>query len=105
MISFAKFYYLIFGLLTIVGGYMGFRAGHSASLIAGGISGALLLVASFLIPGKLQVAFVIGLIVSVALAGKFLPAFIEKKAIFPAGVMALLSIISLVVTLLAWYRR
>lgn len=106
MIHFAKIYYIIFGLLTIAGGLMGYLKAHSvASLVAGGVSGVLLVVASCLLPSKLQAALILALIVSVLLAGKFVPDFIHKKAIVPGGLMSLLSIAGVVVTLLAWYRK
>ncbi len=106
MIEFAKIFYFLFGVFTIVGGVMGYVKAHSwISLIAGGISGALLVVAGYLLPARHQPAFIIALVVSVALAGQFVPKFIAKKAMFPAGVMALLSVVSLVVTLIAWLKR
>lgn len=106
MIDLTKVYYFIFGLLTIGGGIMGYVTAHSqASLVAGGLSGILLLVAGYLIPAKLNVAFTLGLLVSVALAGRFVPAFLNKKAFMPAGMMAILSLIGLVLTLLAWTRK
>jgi uncharacterized membrane protein (UPF0136 family) len=102
----AKAYYLIFAILTLVGGIMGFvKAKSSASLIAGGVSGALLVVASVMLPHRPVVAYVIGLTVSVLLTGKFLPDYIHKKAIVPGGLMALLSIAGIVLTLLAWYGK
>ena len=65
MIGPAKIYFIIFGLLTIVGGVMGYvKAGSTASLIAGSISGILLLVAAFLLPGNLALGL--------ALAGRCL---------------------------------
>jgi uncharacterized membrane protein (UPF0136 family) len=106
MLFIAKVYYIIFGLLTIVGGVIGYVRAHSlASLISGGLSGLILLVAGYLLPGRVQLGLVIGLVVSVLLAGRFLPAFIEKRSLFPAGVMAVLSLAGLVITLLAWYKR
>ena len=52
MIGPAKIYFIVFGLLTIVGGVIGYvKAGSTASIIAGSISGLLLLVAAFLLPG------------------------------------------------------
>ena len=46
-----KIYFIIFGLLTIAGGVMGYvKAGSTVSLIAGSISGLLLLLAAFLLP-------------------------------------------------------
>jgi uncharacterized membrane protein (UPF0136 family) len=41
------------------------------------------------------------LIVSVLLAGKFVPDFVRKKAFVPGGLMALLSIVSIIATILA----
>ena len=45
----AKIYFIIFGVLTIAGGVIGYvKAGSVPSIIAGAISGILLLVAAFL---------------------------------------------------------
>src|SRR6188768_1454247 len=77
MIGPAKIYFLIFGLLTILGGVMGYvRAGSTASIIAGSVSGILLLVAAFLLPNNVAVGLVLAGLVSILLAGRFLPAFL-----------------------------
>ena len=106
MIHITKFYYVIFALLTIAGGVMGFvNARSRPSLIAGVISGILLFVASYLLTSSHRnTALIIGLMVSVLLAGKFIPDFIHKKAIVPGGLMSLLSAVGVTLTLLAWYR-
>jgi uncharacterized membrane protein (UPF0136 family) len=102
IVAFTKVYYLLFALLTIVGGVMGYlKAKSLISLISGSISGAILIVASFLLPARPILAGVIALCVSVLLAGKFVPDFIHKKAFVPGGLMALLSLASIVVTILA----
>ncbi len=98
----AKIYYIVFGILTIVGGVVGYMKGSKASLIAGGVCGVLLLVAAFLFAGSAQWALFLGLIVSVALAGKFIPDLLQKGGVFPAGVMAALSIVSIGVTIYTW---
>jgi len=101
-----KVYYILFALMTIVGGIMGYvKAKSSVSLAAGAISGVLLVVASFLLPRFPIRAYVIGLLVSVLLAGKFVPDYIHKKAIVPGGLMAILSVAGIVLTLLAWYGK
>jgi uncharacterized membrane protein (UPF0136 family) len=47
----AKIYFIIFGFLTIAGGVVGYvKAGSLPSIIAGSITGVLLLVAAFLLP-------------------------------------------------------
>ena len=107
MIEFTRIYYLIFGVLTIVGGVMGYASKRSViSLVAGGICGALLCYAASRVhthqlPNE---SLFIGLVVSVMLAGRFIPNYIEKRAPIPGGLMALLSAIGVVVTLLAWYK-
>jgi uncharacterized membrane protein (UPF0136 family) len=101
-----KAYYLIFALFAIVGGIMGYvKAKSVASIIAGGVSGALLVTASFMLPERPIRAYVIGLLVSVLLAGKFVPDFVHKKAVVPGGLMAILSLAGIVLTLLAWYGK
>lgn len=102
----AKIYYIVFGLLTLVGGVMGYlKAKSMISLVAGIICGLGLFAAAFLIHVSLIGALVAGLLVSTALAGKFVPDFIHKKAVFPGGVMALLSIAGVVITLLALNKK
>jgi uncharacterized membrane protein (UPF0136 family) len=107
MIDIAKIYYFVFGALTIAGGIMGFVTKNSIpSLVAGGVSGLLLLTAGFLIfIAKTQAGLILGIVASVLLAGKFLPDFILKKVWVPAGMMAILSLAGIVLTLLAWYKK
>ncbi len=101
-----KIYFIIFGLLTIAGGVMGYvKAGSTASLIAGGISGLLLLVAAFLLPSHAVAGLVLALLVSLLLAGRFLPAFFKSGKMMPSGVMALLSILGIVFAIAAWIRK
>ncbi len=106
MIGPAKIYFLIFGLLTIVGGVIGYlRAGSMASIIAGSISGILLLLAAFLLPGNIAAGLILGGVISLALAGRFLPVFLKTGAFMPAGMMAILSVIGVVVAILAFVKR
>jgi uncharacterized membrane protein (UPF0136 family) len=106
MIGPAKIYFIIFGLLTIVGGVMGYlKAGSTASLIAGSISGILLLVAAFLLPTNLVIGLVLAAIVSIALAGRFVPAFLKTHQAMPAGLMSVLSVIGIIVAIVAWVKK
>ena len=101
-----KIYFLVFGLLTIAGGVMGYvKASSTASLIAGGISGALLIVAALLLPTHVVVGLALGIVVSLLLAGRFLPAFFKTGKMMPEGEMALLSLIGIVFGVLAWLRK
>jgi uncharacterized membrane protein (UPF0136 family) len=106
MIGPAKIYFIIFGLLTIVGGVIGFvKAGSTASLVAGSISGIALLLAAFLLPGNVAFGLIIAGVVSVLLAGKFIPNFMQTGKIMPAGLMAILSAIGVVMAIVAWIKR
>jgi uncharacterized membrane protein (UPF0136 family) len=106
MIGPAKIYFIIFGLLTIVGGVMGYvKAGSTASLIAGSISGILLVVAAFLMPNNLVIGLVLAAIVSILLAGRFLPAFLKTHQVMPAGLMSVLSVIGVIMAIVAWVKK
>jgi uncharacterized membrane protein (UPF0136 family) len=106
MLGPAKLYFIVFGVLTIAGGIIGFvKAGSTASIIAGSISGVLLIVAAFLLPDHLAAGLVTALIVSLLLAGRFIPALIRTGKIMPAGMMSLLSVIGIVVAVAAWLKK
>jgi len=97
-----RIYYLIFGILTIMGGVMGYvKAKSVVSIISGTICGAVLVAASYLLKEHPIAAEVSALCISVLLAGKFLPDYIHKKAFVPGGLMAILSVLGIVVSILA----
>jgi uncharacterized membrane protein (UPF0136 family) len=101
-----KVYYLVFAVITIAGGIMGYvKAKSVVSVFSGSLAGILLIVASSILPQRSLRAYIIGLIVSIMLAGKFVPDFVHKKAIVPGGLMALLSVASIVLTILAMIPR
>ena len=106
MLGPTKVYLIIFGLLTIAGGVMGYvKAGSTASIIAGSISGVLLLLAGFLLPMQPAAGLALGGIVSLLLVGYFLPALFRTGKIMPAGMMSLLSVLGVAFTIVAWVRR
>ncbi len=106
MFSPTKIYFIVFGLLTIAGGIMGYvKAGSTASLIAGGVSGILLIVAALLLPSHVVVGLALGGIVSLLLAARFLPAFFKAGKMMPDGMMALLSILGVAFAIAAWIRK
>jgi uncharacterized membrane protein (UPF0136 family) len=102
----AKIYFIVFGALTILGGIVGYvKAGSVASIIAGSITGVLLLVAAFLLPEHRMAGLAIALIVSLLLAAQFMPKLLRTGRIMPAGIMSLLSVIGIIVAIVAWVRR
>jgi uncharacterized membrane protein (UPF0136 family) len=106
MIGSAKIYFLVYGALTIVGGLVGYlKAGSVISLVSGGIAGALLIVAAFLMPSQFLAGIILALVISVLLAGRFVPNFFASGKVMPAGIMSLLSVIGIVVAVAAWLKR
>jgi uncharacterized membrane protein (UPF0136 family) len=100
----AQIYYFLFGLVAIVGGAMGYaRARSKASLIAGSVSGALLIIAGLLSPGL--PGLVLALVVSVLLLIHFGRSYATKKKPMPAIPMIVLSGICILVTAIAWHAK
>ena len=106
MIGPAKIYFIIFGLLTIVGGVIGYTTkGSVPSIIAGSVAGILLLIAAFLIPQSLVAGIALAGIVSLLLAGQFVPKFIKTGQMMPAALMSLLSVIGVIVAIVTWVKK
>ena len=102
----AKIYFLIFGVLTIIGGVIGYvKAGSLPSIIAGAITGVLLLVAGALLPEHRGIGIATAFIVSLLLAAQFVPKFIRTGRAMPAGMMSILSVIGLAVAIVAWIKK
>jgi uncharacterized membrane protein (UPF0136 family) len=98
----AQIYYYFFGLVAIAGGAMGYaRAKSKASLIAGGLSGALLIVAGILSPSV--PGFILALIVSILLLAHFGRSYAANKKPMPAIPMIVLSGICIVLTAIVWH--
>ena len=107
MLDLTKIFCFIFGALTIAGGVIGYvKAASAPSLIAGSISGVLLIIAGVLIgSGKVQPGLILGAILSLALAGMFVPRFLNTHTFMPAGMMSILSVIGIVLTVVALVRK
>ncbi len=106
MLRLASLYFLIFGIISIAGGIAGYVAKASMpSLIAGGGAGLLLIVAMLLMKANTMGGLLLGLLVSLALAGRFVPAFIRDLTGNPQVFMAPLSVIGVVIAILALLKR
>ena len=105
-------YFFILGFVSILLGALGWiRAKSVPSLIAGGVSGLALAASGVMIAlhdreGKGKVGgYILALTLCVLLAGRFTPAFIKTKKLYPAGIMAIGSVIGIVFALLGWLKR
>ena len=102
----AKIYFIAFGALTIAGGVVGYvKAGSVASIIAGSVTGILLLVAAFLLPEHRAIGLATALVISLLLAGQFVPKFIRAGRVMPAGMMSILSVIGVIAAIVAWVKK
>jgi uncharacterized membrane protein (UPF0136 family) len=102
----AKIYFIVFGILTIAGGIIGYvKAGSVASIVAGGITGVLLLVAALLLPEYRIVGLATACIVSLLLAAQFVPKFLRTGRVMPAGMMSILSVIGIIVAIVTWLKK
>jgi uncharacterized membrane protein (UPF0136 family) len=101
-----KVYFLIFGVLTIAGGVVGYvKAGSVASIIAGSITGVLLVVAAFLLTEHRAIGLATAFIISLLLAAQFAPKFIRTGRAMPAGMMSILSVIGIIAAIVAWVKK
>jgi uncharacterized membrane protein (UPF0136 family) len=102
----AKIYFIVFGALTIAGGVVGYvKAGSVASIIAGSITGVLLLVAAFLLPEHRAIGLATAFIISLLLVAQFVPKFIRTGRVMPAGMMSILSVIGVIAAIVAWVKK
>jgi uncharacterized membrane protein (UPF0136 family) len=102
----AKIYFIVFGALTIAGGVVGYvKAGSVASILAGSITGVLLLVAAFLLPEHRAMGLATAFIISLLLAAQFVPKFIRTGRVMPAGMMSILSVIGVIAAIVAWVKK
>jgi len=100
----ARMYFYLFGVLAVAGGTLGFvKARSLPSLIAGTVSGFLLLLAAYLMGGSPVVGCLLALLVSLALAGRFAPAYLRTRKLMPAGLMAVLGTVGVLMALLGWF--
>lgn len=91
-----KVFFLFFGVITLVGGVMGYvKARSTASLVAGGVSGLLLIVGALLIPRAWQAGLILDGLVSLALLGRFAPALFRGK-LNPAAYVVPLALVGVV---------
>ena len=93
----AALYQLLFGLLSIVGGIVGYIQGDTVvALLIGAVGGLLLLINGLSMQKGSRRAMMLCLLLSIAIGGYFgFRYFAEGAGLYPAGVAAVLAAISL----------
>lgn len=86
----------IYAVLSIVGGFIGYKqAGSQVSLISGIISGFLLLVGAYLLYGASPAGPVFSGVVTLALVIVFIVRLVKTRKFMPAGLMIIVGVANL----------
>lgn len=102
MIETARVALAFYGALLIAGGIIGkVKAGSSASLFAGAVSGAIALVGFWQSLRDPAVGFLTGGLVGLLLTGIFMSRYIRTRKFMPAGLVLLLSLLVGILTMVA----
>lgn len=93
---------LVYGLLVLVGGVMGYvRANSTASLVSGSIAGLLLIASAVaMMRNAYNIGWWVSLGIAVLLLARFGIASLNNFRIMPGGVMIVLSLIAILALLL-----
>jgi uncharacterized membrane protein (UPF0136 family) len=98
------YFTLVYGLIVIAGGAVGFaKAGSMPSLIMGTTFGTLLLCSGWFMLGQSTLAYFASVALSGILALFFIYRFVTTWSFMPAGLMAILSL--LILALLLFSKR
>lgn len=81
------------------------KAGSVASIVAGTITGIMLIVAGMLLVAHRELGLGLALFTSAILAAQFVPRLLRTRRVMPAGVMSLLSSIGIIVAIAAWLGK
>ena len=97
----ASWIVLLYGILVAAGGVMGYvKAGSIASIIAGVVSGVLLVGSAVaMMKGSYQTGWWIALIVTIALLVRFGLAALKGFKMMPGGIVIIMSLVVLAVLL------
>ena len=78
----------LYGLISLVGGVVGYaKAKSAASLIAGSVSGIVLLACAYGLMHGSHAATIISAVTAIALGGRFLGVWIRKRRVMPDLIM------------------
>lgn len=96
-ISIAPLFTLLYGILSIVGGAIGYKqAGSQVSLMSGFISGLLLLISAYLLYGGAAAGPLLSGIVTLVLVVVFSIRLAKTRKFMPAGLMIIVGVANLV---------
>ncbi|MEO9595698.1 TMEM14 family protein [Rhodopirellula bahusiensis] len=95
----------IFGAFVVFGGVMGYvKAQSKASLIAGSITGGLLLLSAFLIARGMTAGAILGIVVSLLLIGQFGPSLKKKMKVMPNLLVVILGLVTVATLVVGFFN-
>ncbi|MBW4509331.1 MAG: hypothetical protein KME64_22830 [Scytonematopsis contorta HA4267-MV1] len=98
--TFSTIAVLVYGILALVGGIIGYQnAGSKMSLISGTITGLLLILASVILFQGQAWGFTLGLAVTGLLVVVFAIRLVKTRKFMPAGLMSIFGLVTLAVML------
>ena len=87
----------VFGAFVVFGGVMGYvKASSKASLIAGSITGGLLILSAVLITQDVTAGKVLGILVSLVLLSQFGPSLFKKFKLMPNLLIVILGLLTVI---------
>ena len=103
--SLSKIVFWAYGLLMILGGFMGAKAGSKVSLIMGVISGSIVLIALYLMNNNPNLGNGIILGTTGLLCVVFVMRLLKTQKMMPSGGLLLLSLIAFVFSLMYFLKK
>ena len=95
-----------YGIFSVVGGVIGYlKAKSAASLMAGSLSGVLLLLCAYGIEQGSRAALVGSLVIALALGARFLGTWLKRRRVMPDLLMVLFSAATLLAAGAVLLRR
>jgi uncharacterized membrane protein (UPF0136 family) len=96
----------MFGLYSLIGGVIGYlKAGSVASLIAGGLSGLVLLACSYGIRKNVKIASIVAFFTALMLGIRFTGTYLQNHRLAPDLTMVILSVGTLLILLLSFFQK
>ena len=96
----------VYGVICFIGGIIGYaKAKSAASLIAGSVSGIVLLACAYGLAHGSRAAMTVSAVTALALGGRFLGVWIRKRRVMPDLVMVIGAIVVLVAVSLSVLLR
>jgi uncharacterized membrane protein (UPF0136 family) len=106
MLEPARVYFFVFGILTIAGGIMGYVKARSViSIVAGLITGLLLMAAAYILSERRELGLGIAFFTSLLLALQFIPRVLRTRRLVPGGIMSLLSVVGMLFAVAVWLGK